>query len=152
MSLGAIEIRKAVQSDINSLKALADAHKNEVGFILRPALAKNVDNREVLVATCASASALVGFVDYHHRKDAQTTLYHIVVSPDFREVGIGRKLVMALRDEAITLGKHWILLRCPENLASNGFYLSLGFHLLAMEDGKMRRLNVWRLDVVSYVT
>ncbi|MBK9232160.1 MAG: GNAT family N-acetyltransferase [Anaerolineae bacterium] len=98
MSLDALEIRKAMQSDIGILKALADAHKDEIGFILRPALAKSIDNREVFVVTLSGEPAPVGFVDYHHRKDAQTTLYHIVVSPDYRGTGIGRKLVLVLQD------------------------------------------------------
>lgn len=148
MPLNEIKIRKAVSSDIGNLKTLADAHKNELGFVLRPALTKSVDNRAVLVAVSADDHILVGFVDYHHRKDAQTTLYHIVVSSDQRGNGIGRALVDSLRIEALTLGKHCVILKCPEELMANDFYLNIGFELVATENGKARRLNVWRLDLV----
>lgn len=150
MPASEIVIRKALLSDIENLKTLADAHRNELGFILRPALAKSVDNRSVLVAVSATNyGVLTGFVDYHHRRDSQTTLYHIVVASDQQGNGIGRELVATLRNEAIALGKHRIVLRCPEGLQANSFYQSLGFRRVAVENGKTRRLNVWQFDLAG---
>lgn len=139
-------------SDIENLKALADAHKSELGFVLRSALTRSVDNRSVIVAISANDGVLAGFVDYHHRKDSQTTVYHVVVASDWRRIGIGHELVKALRNEALTLGKHCIVLKCPVDLAANAFYQSIGFQVAATENGKTRPLNVWQLDVNSYRT
>jgi ribosomal protein S18 acetylase RimI-like enzyme len=144
-----IQIRKAVSSDISDLKALADAHKNELGFVLRPALTRSVDNRSIIVAIPVNDQVLAGFVDYHHRKDSQTTIYHIVVASDWRRIGIGRELVEALRSEAMAFGKHRIVLKCPEDLMANAFYQSIGFRVAAVEIGKTRPLNVWQLTVTS---
>lgn len=144
-----ITIRKALHSDISDLKALADSHKEELGFVLRPALVKSINHGTILLAASTTAPVLLGFIDYHHRKDPQTTLYHIVVSSDQRRHGIGREMVTELCKEALALEKSHIVLKCPVNLSANAFYRDLGFQLMATETGKTRRLNVWRLDLTS---
>ena len=109
---------------------------------------ENINRNEVFVIT--AEEELIGFVDYRHRRDHQTTLYHILVSPEWQGRGIGRKLIEALRTEAIAKGKSYILLKCPENLDANFFYEGLGFKLDTSENGRQRVLNVWRLDIVKY--
>jgi ribosomal protein S18 acetylase RimI-like enzyme len=138
-------IRKAVRSDLDEIKTLADAHKRELGFTLRPTLAESIARGEVFVA--ADDADLIGFVDYRHRKDEQTTLYHLVVSPEWRQRGVGRGLIEALQTEATERGKDYILLKCPEDLPANAFYQKLGFELTTSENGRSRKLNVWRLTL-----
>lgn len=147
MDQSSYTIRKAMQSDLNEIKVLADAHKYELGFALRPALAESIARDEIFVA--ADDAGLIGFVDYHHRKDEQTTLYHLVVAPEWRQRGVGRKLVEVLQTEATKLGKEYILLKCPADLPANAFYRELGFKLIACENGRRRKLNSWRF--VLYV-
>ena len=136
-------IRTATQVDLGELKELADAHKDELGFVLRPALARSIAQGEVLVAE--DKAGLVGFVEYHHRQDEQTTLYHIVVAPDYRRRGIGRRLIERLADEARMAGKGFIALKCPTALPANDFYARTGWLLVGSEPGKNRPLNLWRL-------
>ena len=145
MSQSRYAIRKATPADLNEIKTLADAHKHELGFVLRPALAKSIARQEVLVA--ANGADLIGFVAYHHRKDTQTTLYHLAVTPEWRRHGIGQELIEALRREAIELDKTCILLKCPEDLSANIFYEWQGFKLIAKEKGQRRKLNVWQLSL-----
>jgi ribosomal protein S18 acetylase RimI-like enzyme len=138
-------IVKAELSDIDSIKKIADAHRNELGFVRRPALLEAIGRSEILVAKKNGSS--VGFVEYRHRRDQQTTLHNIVVMSEYRYTGIGRKLFQALVKEAEERGKGYILLRCPEELASNKFYQALGLHLVELEPGKQRRLNIWRWEL-----
>jgi len=140
-------IRKATQSDLDGIKALADAHKHELGFVLRPALAKNIGKNQIFAA--ANGTGIIGFVDYHHRRDTQTTLYHIVVAPEWRQHGIGKKLVEALQAEAAERSKERILLKCPQGLPANDFYRKLGFKLGATENGRRQKLNVWRFVLLG---
>ena len=134
-------VRKATSADLDAVKALADAHRNELGFVLRPALAKSIALGEVLIAE--NSASLIGFVEYHHRRDEQTTLYHIAVTPRHRRQGVGRALIDALRNEALTLEKRIVRLKCPVDLPAQGFYVRLGFSAFGQEMGKGRPLVVW---------
>jgi len=138
-------IRQATPEDLGVIKHLADQHKKELGFVLRPALEKAITDQELLVAQVEDQ--VVGFVHYHHRRDGQTTLYHIVVDTNFRSQGIGKALVDALTLEAKRHGKRQILLKCPVDLAANSFYQRIGFSLLRDEEGNRRRLRVWGTQV-----
>ncbi len=146
-SRNGIMVRKAQLRDADALKMLADANRKELGFVLRPSLIESISRNQVLVAVTGTPELVVGFVEYRHRKDEQTTLYHILVSSEYRRRGIGRTLIRTLGFESMESGKGHILLKCPEDLESNTFYRSLGFQLVATENGKTRRLNVWRLDL-----
>lgn len=138
-------IRQATLEDLGVVKQLADQHKPELGFVLRPALEKSITDQELLVAHIEGQ--VVGFVHYHHRKDGQTTLYHIAVNANFRGQGIGKALVDALALESKLHGKERILLKCPADLAANSFYKSIGFSLLRDEEGNRRKLRVWGTQI-----
>ena len=139
-------VRKAVLADLDALKILADACKHELGFVLRPALARSIARGEILVAE--NNAGLIGFVEYHHRQNEQTTLYHIAVEPDHRGQNIGRRLVGALINDAQKYGKGFILLKCPADLPANHFYAALGFIQVGSEPGHRRRLTIWRLSLL----
>lgn len=133
--------------DLDAIKQLADQHKEELGFVLRPALQKAVTDQELFVAE--TDKEIVGFVHYHHRRDQQTTLYHIAVRATYQRQGIGAALIKTLHAEASRLGKSHILLKCPMELAANRFYSQCGFSLYGTSNGKRRPLNVWMLPVRS---
>jgi GNAT superfamily N-acetyltransferase len=138
-----IVIRPAVQADLDAIKLLADVHKHELGFVLRPAIAKSIVQGEVFVAEIGED--LVGFVEYHHRRDNQTTLYHIAVRSDHRKQGIGRRLVDTLVQQAVGKDKDVIQLKCPIDLEANRFYEKMGFICSEIQPSKQRELAVWRL-------
>lgn len=139
-------IRKAGREDIPAIKRLADQHKTELGFIIRGALQKSIEQQELLVAE-DEAGQICAFVQYRHRKDDQTTLYNIVVAQSERTTGIGRALIDALSAEARALHKHFILLKCPQELSANEFYRHYGFVLQEIDTGKHRALNIWMLKL-----
>lgn len=136
------QIRKGRIEDVDAIKAIADANRRELGFIMRPTLTKSVQNQSVLVAT--DDSRVLGFVEYHHRRDDQTTIYHIVVEQTHRGIGLGRQLFIALVRESIRMDKKHIQLKCPAELDANEFYRKVNCQLSYTEKGKERYLNVWR--------
>ena len=138
-----LSIRKATPGDLDVIKALADTFKNELGFVLRPALANSIERDEVIVAE--NSEGVVGFVEYHHRLDEQTTLYHVAVHPDHWRQGIGRQLVRALIRDSDKCNKGFIQLRCPVDLPANEFYKQLGFSQVDTDPGNQRELAIWRL-------
>jgi GNAT superfamily N-acetyltransferase len=143
--MSGITVRKATSADLHQIKRLADSHRHELGFVLLPALAKSIGRDELLVAV--NSSALVGFVEYHHRRDAQTTLYHLVVDSEHRGLGIGRSLVETLVSEARKAGKSRIQLKCPADLKANSFYARVGFSRAGTKSGRKRELVLWRMDL-----
>ncbi|HIQ06285.1 MAG TPA: N-acetyltransferase [Anaerolineae bacterium] len=136
-------IRKGRPSDLDAVKALADANKAAIGFVLRPALVAAIERGWLLVVE--AEGAILGFANYRHRRDQQSTLYEICVAEPYRGQGIGRALMDALVAEAQALGKTWIQLKCPVDLPANRFYQRLGCELIGTEDGRRRPLNIWRL-------
>jgi N-acetylglutamate synthase-like GNAT family acetyltransferase len=138
-------VRKATADDLDAIKTLADAHRRELGFVRRPALASAINREEVMIAH--EQNALVGFVEYHHRRDEQTTVYHVAVDVDRRRCGIGHQLIEALVLEAKEIGKSYIQLKCPSQLEANDFYANVGFSRLGTRSGKNRDLVLWRMDL-----
>lgn len=140
-----LTVRKAVADDLPHVKLLADAHRHELGFVLLPSLREQIDRGQMLVATLGEN--LVGFVDFHQRRDGQITLYHIAVSPPSQQQGVGRALVSALEQFARDKNSSRIALKCPTDLQANQFYQDYGFRLDETLNGRKRPLNVWVLGL-----
>jgi len=143
MEISEVCVRKACAEDLDAVKALADANKSALGFVLRPALAAGIQRGWLLVAE--QVGQVIGFVHYRHRQDAQTTLYEICVGEAQRGNSVGRALVQALAAESEALGKLCIRLKAPADLPANEFYRQMGFTLVSVEQGKRRQLNVWEI-------
>jgi GNAT superfamily N-acetyltransferase len=135
-------IRKAVQDDLDQLKALADLEIETIGFTMLSVLQEGIGLGYMFVAEVSGR--IVGFQQYYHRKrDRKTTLYRKVIAEPWRRKGIGSKLVNAVVDEARLLGREKLVLKCPEDNESNKFHQSYGFEIVGTEPGKRRRLNVY---------
>lgn len=137
-------IRKAAEDDLDGIKNLADAHRHELGFVLRPALGRGIAGGESLVAV--DQGNLIGFADYHHRRDGQTTLYHLCVIPEYRRQGVGTSLMEALRLEALAHGRRTIRLKCPAEPPSQQFLQKHGFS--AQEKGVRQETSPGRLGAL----
>jgi len=140
-------VRKAGLTDLDAIKNLTEAHRHELGFVRRPALVESIQRKEVFVAE--NGAGIVGFLEYHHRRDNQTTLYHIAVRADHRKRGIGTALIDALTREAAQRHKTFIQIRCPADLPANSFYERVGCSQEGVQPGKKRDLIVWRLSLGS---
>lgn len=137
-------VREATVADLARVKRLADAHRHELGFVLLPSLREQIERQEMLVAI--KGEEVIGFVDYHRRRDGQITLYHIAVEAGARRQGVGRALLDALQAEARRTDSARIALKCPADLPANHFYGRYGFKLQETLAGRKRPLNVWTLS------
>lgn len=139
-------IRPAELRDVSACKAIADANREALGFIVAAVFVDAVHRNRLLVAE--SAGEVIGFVRYNHRvRGAETTLYDICVARSFRLQGVGRSLTAALREVCQSNKRHAIIARCPEDLSANAFYARLGFQQITVEPGRRRRLVLWRLTL-----
>lgn len=134
-------IRKGRASDLDIIKAIADASRSAIGFVPRPALARGVECGWMLVAQ--SGEEVIGFANYRHRQDHQTTLYEICVAEGHRRDGIGHAMLRALIKESRKQGKTVIRLKCPMDSEANSFYRRAGFLQSSHEPGKIRPLACW---------
>lgn len=144
MEQTAIQIRKATPKHLCQIKKIADANKETIGFVLRPALLEAIQRHELLVGI-ARNGRIFGFVNFHHRLDEKTTIYELCVKEKHRGNGLGRRLIEAVKAESRAMGKHQIQLKCPTEIEANRFYSRVGFQQIAVVAGKKRRLNVWSL-------
>lgn len=140
-----VTIRPAQADDLDTIKALADAERAALGFVRRPALAEAITHGEMLAAE--RAGEVVGFVDFHRRRDGQVTLYHIAVAPAARRQNVGRAMLDELATVARASHAGRILLKCPVDLLANAFYQHYGFRLEETLNGRKRALNVWALPI-----
>lgn len=132
---------------ITALKQIADANRNEVGFVNHAKFTEAVINNRIFAVTIDEQ--IVGFVIYRHRKlDLQTTLSEICVDKKWRGLGIGKTLISTLYAECVALSRSFIQLKCPVGLPANHFYEHLGFTNIACESGRLRPLNVWRKPII----
>jgi GNAT superfamily N-acetyltransferase len=126
----------AQPEDLPQIKALADAHRHELGFVNRATVAEAIAHQEILYVPH-------GFLHFHHRRDNISTLYHVCVSREYRRSGIGRALIEAWEKHSRSYGLKTLRLKCPLDLEANGFYSRLGFNRVDIEQGTHRRLVVW---------
>ncbi|MDW8028413.1 MAG: N-acetyltransferase [Armatimonadota bacterium] len=153
----AMQIRWAKKGDLDKVRILAQAHRNELGFVHEAVLKKAIVENRLFVAVSNSSSSfashssscLIGFVHFRCSRDGHATIYEIAVAPEWRRQGVGKELVKAVIWEAIKRGCRTLRLKCPIDLPANGFYSRLGFVRIAIEDGKKRPLAVWELDLLK---
>lgn len=129
-------VRYAADSDIQGIKAIANQYKNELGFVNRAALMESLGRLELFVAVINDA--VVGFVNWHHRRDGQNVVYEIAVHRDFTRRSIGQALL-----EAVPTPRR---LKCTVDNPANEFYArSMTFS--GTEPGRKRELNVWTQEL-----
>ena len=95
--------------------------------------------------TAAEAGELIltdgGLCHFHRRRDRQVTIREVIVLPNRRGNGVGRRMV-----EQAGKGATRVVARCPADLPSNGFWRHLGFALAKVEQTKTgRSINVWEM-------
>lgn len=144
--LTGVSVRGAEWDDIRTCKAIADAHREALGFLVAAAFVDAMRRSQLFVAD--QAGSVVGFVRFNHRvRGDETALYDICVEASAQHQGVGRLLVQALSESCRSHGRHTIALRCPEGLPANGFYARLGFQRITVEPGRRRPLVLWRLTL-----
>lgn len=140
-----LEIRNSTPEDLADVKAIADGLREQLGFVNRAGISRSIERNELLVAV--KDNRIIGFVDYHIRRDKQLTLYHIAVNPAWQRQGVGRVLLDTLERLAGGEDCSFILLKCPVDLAANRFYKEQGYDLVETLNGRKRPLNVWKSDL-----
>src|SRR5438445_602596 len=141
-------IRKASLDDIDAVKCIADANRDSIGFVLRPALIEAIERSWLIISEYDGE--IVGFCNYRHCRNGRTTIYEICVRADMRRHGIGYQLIEYLILESYEKNQIYIQLKCTLENPANAFYQRLTFQLEGRDEGRKRPLNIWRF-VISEV-
>lgn len=135
------QIRIATLSDIPAIQAVARQHSKMLGFVRRASLERAAAKAELFVAE--DAGQVVGFVNWHARRDGWSTVYEIAVSQANQGQGIGRVLLYSVPCP--------IRLKCTQDNPANRFYINAGMMLANVEKGRKRPLNVYEMRVLSII-
>jgi ribosomal protein S18 acetylase RimI-like enzyme len=127
-------IRFAVEEDIPAIKQIANNYKNELGYVMIPALKRAIIKNELWVATMGQQ--IVGFVNWYLRRDSWATVYEIAVLPERKRMGIGKALLDAI--------PYPIQLKCTIDNPANKFYEQIGMQFIERQNGRKRQLNLYR--------
>ena len=122
-------------------KKIASKLPKELGFVNRAALMESFDRNELMTI------GKKAFCHFHLRRDKQLTIYELGVHPENQGEGLGKRVIDQMKVKAKKLGATCLLAKCPVDLKSNGFYLSQGFKKIRVDQGRVRKLNVWVLEI-----
>lgn len=127
-------IRFANESDLHVVVKIARQYDKQLGYVRPISLREAIAKKSLLVAEMGGR--VVGFVNYHARRDGWKTIYEIAVDPAFVSSKVGAGLLAAVPKPT--------RLKCVlTNIRANYFYSDNGMNLVRIEDGKRRSLAVW---------
>jgi GNAT superfamily N-acetyltransferase len=81
-----------------------------------------------------------GMCRFHRRRDAVVVVLEVIVLPERRGEGIGRRLVGEVIARA---GRAAVRAKCPTRYTSNGFWRHMGFRLAGQERTRSGFVNRW---------
>jgi GNAT superfamily N-acetyltransferase len=128
-----IRYSTGTDEEIAAVKSIANKYSRELGYVMVPKLREAAARRELLVAV--HKTRIVGFVNYHARRDGWQTVYELAVHPEWRGMNVGRALLSAVPTP--------VRLKCTVDNSANKFYEAVGFQHNGREAGRKRPLNVW---------
>jgi N-acetylglutamate synthase-like GNAT family acetyltransferase len=136
-------IRYAQLFDLPDIKAICNQYKRkgheELPFVNTAALSESIDRFELHVAL--KDGQVVGFVNWHARRDGWSTVREIAVHRDYLCQGIGKALLCAVTGQKRA--------KCVADNAANGFFQHESFNLSGVEPGLKRPLNIWERQAAS---
>ena len=127
-------VRFAFPEDEDAIVQIASQYRNELGYVMRPALRESMARRSLFVAV--HDSRVVGFVNSRRRRDGVNVIYEIAVHREVRGQKIGAALLNAIP-------KPKRLKVTQDNERAIAFYEQSGMTRVGAEQGKRRSLFVY---------
>lgn len=130
-----VGLRYGSSDDIQHVKRIANQYKNELGFVNRAALETAIRKHQLWVAY-DNGGAILGFANWHARRDGWHTVYEIAVDKNYTGQGIGSALLNAVPSPK--------QLSVTQDNSARLFYESNGIHIAYEKRGKKRPLYFMR--------
>ena len=136
-------------ADLKAVDTLMKRNIKTLGFLTEETLLEGFLNKEGALGAKTDDGQLMGYLLY-----AAYPLYfritQLCVSEDFREQGIAKQLLEALKNSATT--QKIVRLRCRQDFPANSIWPQLGFVALDEKPGRSREghlLTLWRLTLAK---
>lgn len=113
--------REAQYQDVATIKKLANKNRYFLGSLLPLWILSSIQDDELDVA-CDQNGNLIGFIQYHRRRDGWTTIYKVCVAEEHRRYGIATRLIR-------NVVKGPTSLRCSSANPAIKLYKKLGFKI-----------------------
>lgn len=126
-------LRYATNDDIPGIMKIWRQNDRNLGFVPLPKLREASARFELLIAE--EYGQIVGFLNYHRRKDGRSTVYEIAVNRANQRQHIGAALLGSIPGD--------VRLKCTVENPANTFYEHEGFRMIGNEQGRKRVLNLW---------
>lgn len=114
-------VRKAQEDEVLLVKKLANQNRYFLGPLLPLWIRKSIEDRELDVA-CDRSGNIIGFIQYHKRRDGWTTIYKVCVAEDHRRCGVATMLIRGATKGPASL-------RCSSKNPAIKLYKKLGFKI-----------------------
>ena len=146
-----IVITKLTLTDVDAVDELMKNNSRTLGFLPRKALKSFLlgDGRERVLGARTDDHRLVGYMIYAAYPD-RFRIAHLCVSADFRQHGIARRFIEALKLNATT--QNDIRLHCRRDYAAHRMWPKLGFVPLGEKPGRSASghiLTSWRCPLAE---
>lgn len=113
--------RKAQEDEVSLIKKLANQNRYFLGPLLPLWIRKSIQDNELDVV-CNKNGDIVGFVQYHKRRDGWTTIYKVCIAEEHRRVGLATALIQGATKGPASL-------RCSSKNPAIKLYKKLGFKI-----------------------
>lgn len=141
-----LEIRIAVQNDLNFIDHLQKRNAEELAFYPKTVFERELECQRIILALVNNQPA--GYL-YHGAMygDRVCKIHQACIEYDLRGQWYGAGLVRSLEDTLNIVGAHGISLRCGSDIAANSFWRLMGFSCVSVTPGGVRRMR----DINSWV-
>ena len=137
----------AIPEDYDGVAAVAKQATRELGYTMPPVYRKSIADGEMVVAY-GDGSRVVGFIQFHKRRDGVITIYKYAVDTTARRGGIGKGMLKYLETRSqTTLHADAIQLKVIEGTPAVDFYRAVGFKCIGSEPSKKTTLLLMRKEL-----
>ncbi len=128
-------LRWALEKDLDEIIRVSRQYRNELGYVRKVSLQESIVRGNLIVALVEGS--VVGFVNYRACKDGWNTIYELAVDKHYRGQHIGKGLLHSVPTPTR-------LKTTVDNFNAQEFYISCGFELSKIEEGRVRSLLVFK--------
>jgi ribosomal protein S18 acetylase RimI-like enzyme len=135
----------AVPSDYDGIAFVAKQATRELGYTPPPVYRASIDADEMVIASYHGI--VLGFIQFHRRRDNVVTIYKYAVDTNNRRLGIGAGMLDFLIRHMTSRRAEAIRLKVIEGTPAVDFYKAVGFNVIDSEPSTKTTLLVMKKEL-----
>lgn len=155
MDFNVVTEPKEVLSQVPLVRAVADDHREEFGFLPLSAYEELAAKGQLWIAQTADAKRLIGYLIFGG-SGYEAKVFQLYVDPEARGHGVGSALLGRLKQHAHRSHRQLIVARVASDLPANRFWERQGFYVInqvagGRSSGRTINLRIFELPRASLV-